>query len=240
MIAEVIINNSAKELDRTFDYNVPEEMEKEIKIGSRILVPFGNIKRLEEGFVVGFKDTTEYKIKNIAKILKESSLSKTKVELAKWMSKRYFCNLSDCIKLMLPPGTTSKKIENRIKEKTGKFVCLKVDEKEVIMQIQEGKIKSEKHIRLLNFLINNGETFMQDLETITEVSKSIMKTLEKNGYIQIYEKQIERNPIISKNIQKSSSLKFTEEQQNAFNKIEVAIDDKINAEYLIFGVTGSR
>ena len=68
MIAEVIINNNAKQLDRTFDYNVPEEMKEQIKIGSRILVPFGNIKRLEEGFVVNFKETTEYKTKDIAKI----------------------------------------------------------------------------------------------------------------------------------------------------------------------------
>ena len=57
MIAEVIINNSAKQLDKTFDYNVPIEFQNDIKIGSRVLVPFGNMKRLEEGFVIGFKGT---------------------------------------------------------------------------------------------------------------------------------------------------------------------------------------
>jgi len=45
LIAEVIINNNAKQLDRTFDYNIANEMQNDIKIGSRVLVPFGNMKK---------------------------------------------------------------------------------------------------------------------------------------------------------------------------------------------------
>lgn len=240
MIAEVIIDNNSKELNRTFDYNVPEEMKEQIKIGSRILVPFGNMKRLEEGFVVNFKETTEYKTKDIAKIGKESTLNENKVRLAKWIAKRYFCNLSESIKLMLPPGTKTKNIENRIKEKTGNFVILKKDKEEIEFEIETGKIKSEKQIRLLRFLINNDDIYISDLEEFTEVSKAIMKTLEKNGYIEIYEKQIERNPFINKEVEPSTKLKLTREQQKAYEKIEEAIDDKMNCEFLIFGVTGSR
>lgn len=240
MIAEVIIDNNSKELNRTFDYNVPEEMKEQIKIGSRILVPFGNMKRLEEGFVINFKETTEYKTKDIAKIGKESTLNENKVQLAKWIAKRYFCNLSESIKLMLPPGTKTKNIENRIKEKTGNFVILKKDKEEIELEIETGKIKSEKQIRLLRFLINNDDIYISDLEEFTEVSKAIMKTLEKNGYIEIYEKQIERNPFINKEVEPSSKLKLTREQQKAYEKIEEAIDDKMNCEFLIFGVTGSR
>ena len=33
------------------------------------------------------------------------------------MSKRYFCNVSECIKLMLTPGTRNKNKENRIDNK---------------------------------------------------------------------------------------------------------------------------
>ncbi len=240
MIAKVIINNNAKQLDKTFDYNIPNEMQNDIKIGSRVLVPFGNMKKLEEGFIVGFKEKTEYKTKNIAKIGKESTLNDNKVELAKWIAKRYFCNLSESIKLMLPPGTKTKNIENRVKEKTGNFVILKKDKDEIEFEIETGKIKSEKQIRLLRFLIQNDDIYITDLEEFTEVSKAIMKTLEKNGYIEIYEKQIERNPFINKEIKPSNKLNLTREQQEAYEKIEEAIDDKMNSEFLIFGVTGSR
>lgn len=240
MIAEVIINNNAKQLDKTFDYNVPTEMQNDIKIGSRVLVPFGRMKRLEEGFAVAFKERTEYKTKDIAKIGNESTLDEKKVELAKWIAKRYFCNLSESIKLMLPPGTKTKDIEKRIKEKTGNFVILKKDKDEIEFEIETGKIKSEKQIRLLQFLINNDDIYISDLEEFTEVSKAIMKTLEKNGYIEIYEKQIPRNPFVNKEIETTKKLKLTKEQSQAYEKIEEAIDDKMNSEFLIFGVTGSR
>ena len=48
MIAEVIINRNAKKLNRTFDYNIPKELEELVIVGSSVLVPFGRAKQLEE------------------------------------------------------------------------------------------------------------------------------------------------------------------------------------------------
>ena len=80
-------------------------------------MPFGNRKILDEGFIVNIKETSPYKVKEISQIDEKEYIRQENIELAKWMSKRYFCNVSDCIKLMLPPGTTTKTIENRIKDK---------------------------------------------------------------------------------------------------------------------------
>ena len=124
MIAQVIINSNVKNLNKIFDYNVPQEMEGTICVGDRILVPFGNKKTLEEGFVIGFKEKSEFKLKDIVKVQDGIKLTKENIELAKLMARRYFCNISDCIKLMLPPGTSSKNFENRIKDKTLNFVYL--------------------------------------------------------------------------------------------------------------------
>ena len=52
MIAEIVINRSAKRLNRTFDYCIPKELEELIMIGSTVLVPFGKSSSLEEGYVV--------------------------------------------------------------------------------------------------------------------------------------------------------------------------------------------
>ena len=46
MIAEIVINRSAKRLNRTFDYSVPKELEKLVSIGSTVLVPFGKSSNL--------------------------------------------------------------------------------------------------------------------------------------------------------------------------------------------------
>ena len=240
MIAQIIINSNAKDLNKTFDYEIPEELQEKVKIGSRVLIPFGRMKKLEEGFVIGFKEVSEYKTKQIAKIEEGNFLNEEKVKLAKWMARRYFCNISDSLKLMLPPGTATKNIENRIKDKVAKFVYLKKDKEEIEFEIENEKIKSDKQLRILKFLMENDEIMISsDLEVFTDTSKAVIKTLEKNGYIEIIEKQVQRNPFMHKVVQENKKLQFTEEQQNAYKKIEDAIDDRMNSEFLIFGVTGS-
>lgn len=234
MIAEVIINTIAKELNKTYDYIIPDSILKDIKIGSRVFVPFGKTKQ-EEGFVIGIKDNSEFANKEITK-LEDNILSKDNIELAKIMSKRYFCNISDCIRLMLPPGNTTKNIKNRIKDKTANFVYLKKEIEEMEFDIEEGIIKSEKQKRLLTFLFENEGIHISDLEVLTDTSRSIIKTLEKNGYIEIVEEKVNRNPFAHKEINRDNPLKLTDEQQMAYDKIS-----KENyKEFLIYGVTGSR
>lgn len=234
MVAEVIINSIAKELNRSFDYIIPEDLESEVKIGARVFVPFG-AKKKEEGFVINIKETSTFANKEIIKI-EDNLLSEENINLAKLMARRYFCNISDCIKLMLPPGAGSKDFDGRVKDKTSNFVYLKKDIDEIEFLIETEKLKSEKQIRVLRFLGENEGVHIVDLEVITDTSRAIIKTLEKNGYIEIIEQKIERNPFANREIKRDKKLDLIDEQQEAFDKIK---DSKFN-EFLIYGVTGSR
>jgi primosomal protein N' (replication factor Y) len=140
MVAEVIINVTAKTLNKTFDYMIPKELEKETKIGSRVFVPFGTSKTMKEAFVISLKKESKYATKEIIK-QEESGLTPRNIDLAKLMARRYFCNISDSLKLMLPPGNTTKNLDNRIKEKVGNFVYLKKDIEEIEIDIETRKIK---------------------------------------------------------------------------------------------------
>ena len=182
MVAEVIINRLAKDLNRIFDYIVPTEMEENIKVGARVFVPFGSKNSATEAFVIGLKESSEFANKEIVRI-EDFALTKENVELAKLMSRRYFCNISDCLKLMLPPGTAGKVLENRAKDKTGEFVYLKKDVDDILSDIETGIIKTPKQVRSLQFLIENEGIHILDLEILTDTSRSIIKTLDKNGYI---------------------------------------------------------
>ena len=237
MIAEIIINRTAKRLNRTFDYKVPIELEEIIMIGSTVLVPFGKASTLEEGYVVGIKENTTYKVKEIVKI--KHNLTEKQIKLAKWMAKRYFCNVSDCIKQMLTPGTKSKKSEKNVQDKTINAVYLKKDIDEIQFDIEMGKIKSEKQKKILQFLKGNEGATVPEIELFTDGSRAIVKTLEKNGYVEIVEKKIERNPLANKKIEKTKNLKLTDEQKNAYDK--VVLDMIINSyeQFLLYGVTGS-
>ena len=172
MVAEVIINSVVKNLNRVFDYNIPKELEDKVREGARVLVPFGN-KKVEDAFVIGIKEKSDYEIKDIISF-QNQVFSKENIELTKWMSKRYFCNISDCLKLMLPPGTSTKIIENRVKEKKVNFVYLAKKIEEIENDINNKKIKSEKHIRVLEFLKNNEEVTVAELEICADAGKSII------------------------------------------------------------------
>ena len=237
MVAEVIINTTAKKLNKTFDYNIPKELEGIVLIGSKVLVPFGRLKRLEEAHVVKIKEKSEFEIKDIAKV--ENGLSDKQVQLAQWMAKRYFCNISECIKLMQTPGTRTKNLNKRIKDKKINVVYLKKDIEEINFEIEHGKIKSEKQKRILEFVKNNEACTVPDIETFTDCSRAIVNTLIKNGYLEITEKKIERNPLLNKNIEQTTKLKLTQEQEKAYKEIEKVIDEEKYEQFLLFGVTGS-
>ena len=212
MIAEVIINRTAKKLNRTFDYQIPKEMEEYIYVGTKVLVPFGRAKKLEEGFVVGFKENTEYEVKEIAKI--EENLT-----------------------VMQTPGTKTK--ENKIKDKTINSVYLKKEVEEIEYEIQSGMIKSEKHQRVLNFVKNNEGATIPEIESFTDCSRAIVNTLIKNGYLEIVEQTVKRDPLANKQIEHIEKLILNDEQLQAYNSVRQAIKENRFEEFLLFGVTGS-
>ncbi|MBR3249371.1 MAG: primosomal protein N' [Clostridia bacterium] len=235
MIAEVIINRSAKKLNRTFDYNVPKEFEELILIGSKVLVPFGRTKKLEEAYVVGIKEKSNYEVKDISRV--KNDLTDKQIELAKWMAKRYFCNISDCIKLMTAPGSNREK--NKIQEKTINCVYLKKDDETIGFEIDTGAIKSDKQKKVIKFIQDNPGCTIPEIELFTGYTRGIVKTLEKNDYIEIIQKKIERNPLINKDVKQTDKLKLTEEQRLAYDKIENAIKKEKYEQFLLYGVTGS-
>ncbi len=230
MVAEIIIDSKVKTLNRIFDYEIPSDLE--INIGSRVFVPFGNKKTPEEGIVIGIKEKSEYKVKKIVSV-EEEKIDKTYIELAKWMSKRYICNLADSLRLMLPPGTTKKDVSKRVKTKTINLITLSKDEEEILDDIESKKIKSEKQKDVLEFIINNGTSSIDDIELFTDASKAVVSTLIKNGYLEYQEKTVERNPFIHKVDKKTSDLKLTDEQKETLESI------KESGKYLIYGITGS-
>ena len=116
MIAEVIIDTNVKSLNKSFDYLVPKNLEATAKIGTRVFVPFG--KQLKEGYIINIKEESSFKVKEIVRF-EQVPISQNKVKLAILMARRYFCNISDCMKLMLPPGV----VKNKVKEKV-RTICI--------------------------------------------------------------------------------------------------------------------
>ena len=69
MYANVIVEITAKAVDKTFTYLIPYKYQNIIKIGARVKVPFGT--KILEGFVLSINDTiqVDYEIKEIIDII---------------------------------------------------------------------------------------------------------------------------------------------------------------------------
>lgn len=233
MIAEVIIDSRAKKLNRKFDYKIPEKLEDIITIGSRVLVPFANFKTLEQGYVIKIKQNTEFEVKEIACL--EEKLSEEKIKLARWMARKYFCNVSECIKLMLTPGTKSKDIEKRLQDKKINFVYMGVSENDIDIN----SLRGEKQKKAIEFIMKNQGLTIPEIMNFSGVSRETINSLVKKGYIEIKQEKVDRNPLLLKKSNENKKLKLTEEQELALEKVENSIEEKKFKEFLLYGVTGS-
>ncbi len=193
--------------------------------GARVLVPFANRKIPEVAYVVGFKETSPYRCKNIIRVV-DQIFDEEKLALAEWLSKKYFCNLSEAIRLLVPPGTSTT--FDKVKPKTEKVVYLNLD-------ADFSLIKSDKQKKVLDFLLDNISAPKAVLKEIIDTSDAVLKTLEKNGFITFKDELLFRNPFANKMIKESNKLKLTDEQQHVLDSININTYDT----YLLHGVTGS-
>lgn len=104
-IASVAVENTTYSFDKIFDYSVSEELISDIKIGKRVMVPFGSGNRKRQAMVMDIKKGSADKLKSVISVLdKEPVLTEEMVKLAEFMKDRYFCTYYDAIKTMLPAG----------------------------------------------------------------------------------------------------------------------------------------
>lgn len=225
MIAEVIVNSSSNELNRVFDYEVPDELK--VEIGMRVLVPFARRKQPEIGYVIGLKESSEYECKPIVRVV-DKVFDDKRIELAKFVADRYFCTLGDSMKLLVPPGTSMD--VDKIKSKTERWVRLCNSE-----DIDFEKIKSEKQRRVIQFLLDNIEAPVLEVLEFTDVTRDVFTSLQKKGIIEFENRVVSRNPFYQKVIVENHKLDLTEEQKNALQNIDINKFD----EYLLYGITGS-
>ena len=235
MIAEVIIDSRAKKLNRKFDYKIPDNLSDLIDVGSRVLVPFANFKTLEQGYVIKIKEKTDFEVKEIAGL--DENLSHEKIELARWMARKYFCNVSECLKLMLTPGTRSKDASKRMQDKKINFVYLTESFKQ--NPSIADSLRGEKQKKAIEFIKKNEGLTIPEIIEFANVSRETINSLVKKELLKVEEQKVDRNPLALKRKEENIKLKLTEEQQYAYNKIEKAIIEKRIEEFLLYGVTGS-
>ncbi|MEG2460858.1 MAG: primosomal protein N', partial [Clostridia bacterium] len=101
--AKIIVRNNSIYTDNLFTYEVPDFLSENIKIGHRVLAPFGIYNKPLEGFVFDIVNHVDenIKTKKLVDLLDEEPIfNKDDISLIVWMKNKYLCTYIDCINLL--------------------------------------------------------------------------------------------------------------------------------------------
>ena len=210
MYANIIIDITHEKLDKIFQYKIPEELEKELEIGTEVIVPFGRGNRETAGYVIGFSESTSYdpdKIKSVLKKAEKRQIIESKlVSLAAWMKDYYGGTMIQALKTVLP----IKKQENVQQKRTVRLI---LEEEAAKKQLDLFLHKNQKaRARVLAGLLDQPE---QDYELITKklnVTLATLRTMEDMGILAIESQNMFRNPVKYKE-KEIKTVQYTDEQK---------------------------
>ena len=234
--ADIIIDISHENLDKTYQYSIPDKLRTSAVIGAPCTVPFGKGNRLIGGYIVGTSDEAKIKIefiKPISNVLVDAPVIESHlIYLAYWIKETFGGTMNEALKTVIP-------VKKAVKIKEQKTVVLNVDAKQANLLYYEYQRKNNvARVRLLEALLRNNTLDYEEVLHKLKIPRSTLTGLENLGITKTVTEQVYRNPI---NEQDSvySPVILNEEQQLIVEGIISDYDRGIRSTYLIHGVTGS-
>lgn len=221
MIIGVLVELSNKNIDKIFDYSVPDNLKDKIKVGIRVKVPFGKMEL--EGFVIEIKNSSDISVKDILDVVDdEVILNEELLELGKKIQEDTLSTLISCYQIMLPKA---------LKAKNGMVINKKFDtyyylNKDIVCY---GKLSASQD-RIINLCMEKEYVLRKEL---VDISLSSLSTLIKKNIL--LEKKLEHYRL-SYNEKIEPKKELTEDQMKVVN--EVLLNNGY-CPYLLYGVTGS-
>ena len=235
--ADIIIDISSDKLDRSFQYRVPERLEQEINVGMVVSIPFGNANQLRKGYVTGFSKEPKIasgKLKDICEICSGEETTESRlIALAAWMRENYGSTMIQALKTVLP-------IQEKIKAKEKRYICLNVPEDEGYQILEDlEKTRFKARTRLLKELLEKKRLDSTLASKELGATSSVVKKMQEQGIIRIEYDEILRNSLDTSDIPTEDQMLLTEEQESAVRQIREEWEKPSPRPVLIEGVTGS-
>jgi len=234
--ADIIIDISHEKVDRSFQYEVPAEMQDKIRPGMQVKIPFGKADRTRSGYVVSLSDEASYDLVKIKKILAIPDMGVTiesrLIELASWIRINYGSTMIQALKTVLP-------IKEKAKHKEIRKVLLLASREEAQKLWQEAKVKKyAAKARLLEKLIESRELSYSEVTRQLKVAPAVLHKFEEQGVLCISSETIYRSPVKAAEI-KANSAELTPQQQEVLAGICREWNTGQPRTCLIHGITGS-
>lgn len=173
--AQIIVNSRTKPLQGEYTYQIPNDLKERIKIGQLVLVSLGN--RQIQGIVSAFSDTSDFKTKPIIKILQaEPIVDLPKINLARFISRYYYCSLGQALFLMIPSILIKNSAD---RSKQIEYFSINKNYSPDIKSIQ----RFPKQKIVYEYLIKNSPVDWPTLKKTLKVSRTTVNSLLKKEII---------------------------------------------------------
>ncbi len=237
--AGVIINRLALNIDKIFDYRIPDDLISKITVGSHVFVPFGRGKKLIDGYVLSLKTRTEFDgdVKEISSLASLDPLfDEEMLHIAEYIKRTCFCSYISAIKTVLPPGSGSK---NKTNDKFIRGSKLNLPCDEAFDMLENLRTKAPRQAQVLELLIQNDFVADSDITLLTGASHAAIKALREKGVIRSEVVESLRSPLDYDAIAPTCSPELNREQKEAVSKITASIKSEKSDTFLLHGITGS-
>ena len=234
--ADVIVDISHEQVDRPFQYEIPQRMQETLDFGMCVEIPFGNGNKIRKGYVVGLSDKCNWdpaKMKAIHRIVVDSAAAQDRqIKLAAWIKKNYGATMIQAIKTVIPARKSVKKVEH-------KKLILKATREEALDALGQAQRKHQvAKARLLKELLNEGELPYEWVTGKLMVSAATVSGLEKAGIVRKEIITSYRNPV-KRMESEEADKKLSDEQTEIVREVTRDYDTGNRGTYLIHGITGS-
>lgn len=225
MFADVIVDINHSEVDKIFEYSFTDE---ECKLGSRVVVPFGN--SVINGIVIAVKEKSNFppeKIKKIYRVLDDVPvLSEETLSLMEFVKNTCYCTGASALRLFLP----SEMRKGKVREQFVNYCYLK-------KQISLGEIeltfkRAKKQQDFIKLLLDGNKRKLSEMNNL--FGNSAVKSVIEKGYVDVVSEKFFRSPYNSLDYT-DKSVVLTDAQENAIKSIKQTQKEVT----LLYGVTGS-
>ena len=117
----MLIPTPLPQLDRAFDYAVPDDLRSAVSFGVRVRVRFAG--RLATGFVVEIKDDSDFKLQPIRSVLGPSVLTPELLALSRAVAERWVGTLGMCSPPPSRPGTSGPSGPSAVRNRNCRHRC---------------------------------------------------------------------------------------------------------------------
>ncbi|MBN1674504.1 MAG: primosomal protein N' [Kiritimatiellae bacterium] len=231
-IAKVVVDIA---LDREFDYLIPDHLHDGLRLGSRVLVPFGRSE--SRGYVVGLASESAFpSLKTVKQVIGPKPLVDEPVlALARWLGAYYAAPVEHAIRAVLPGAV--RRAGAGFKEQLFVSPVAEAAPDEAALALLEKRCP--KQAAVLAALRRDGGRPMAELTRELGTGAAVVRALAEKGFVRIGRETAERDPFARQVFLPTDPLALMPEQRAALDLTRRAIETRSPPVVLLYGVTGS-